>query len=427
MLEISTLRMDRDRVNAGLKKRNFSKESITEIDAIIALDDERKYTQTNLDQILASANSMSREIGELFKQGKRDEASALREQVNAHKGEIKDLENKLKHTKEELERLMYELPNIPHSLVAAGKGENDNEVVKPWEGELPSFSGFQAKPHWELADKYQLIDFRLGVKITGSGFPLFRGKGAMLERALINFFLSEASKAGYEEIVPPLLVNSITATATGQLPDKEGQMYFVEKDDLYLIPTAEVPITNMLRDETISSDSLPVKLTGYTPCFRREAGSYGSDVKGLNRVHQFDKVEIVQIAHPDKSYDLLDGMVAHVESLLIKLELPYRILRLCGGDLGFTSALTYDFEVYSAAQDKWLEVSSVSNFETFQSNRLNLKHKSGGDKPQLVHTLNGSALALARIFAAILENNQDANGINIPWVLHPYTGFERID
>ncbi len=427
MLEMNILRSDQDRIKTALKKRNLTPETLAQIDEIIALDDSRKATQTRLDKLLAEANQKSREIGQLFRQGETEKANVLRNEVNDHKGEIKDLEDNLKQVKESLSQMLFEIPNVPHELVVQGKGEEENVVVRDWNGDLPSFSGFSPLPHWDLADKYQLIDFGLGAKITGSGFPLFRGKGARLERALINFFLAEAEKAGYEEIIPPLLVNPDTARATGQLPDKEGQMYYVEKDDLYLIPTAEVPVTNMLRDETVSLEELPVKLTGYTPCFRREAGSYGSDVKGLNRVHQFDKVEIVQVAHPDHSYQILDEMVAHVESLLDKLELPFRILRLCGGDLGFTSAMTYDFEVFSAAQEKWLEVSSVSNFETYQSNRLNLKYRDGKSKPALVHTLNGSALALARIMAAILENNQDGSGINIPWALHSYTGFERID
>ena len=427
MLEINILRSERDRVVEGLRKRNFSEEDLKTIDRILDLDDNRKMVLTNLEQLKAESNQKSKEIGALFKEGKTEEANTLRNVVAASKEQIREQEEQVRSVIQQLEAALLDLPNIPHSSVVPGKGEDDNEIVKDWAGDLPTFEGFEALPHWDLADKYNLIDFKLGVKITGSGFPVFRGKGAQLERALINFFLAQASKAGYEEIVPPLMVNADTARATGQLPDKEGQMYYVEKDDLYLIPTAEVPVTNIFRDEIVSDDELPIKLTGYTPCFRREAGSYGSDVKGLNRVHQFDKVEVVQIAHPDHSYAILDEMVSHVEGLLIQLELPYRILRLCGGDLGFTSALTYDFEVYSAAQGKWLEVSSVSNFETFQSNRLKLRYREGNEKPQLTHTLNGSALALARIVAALLENNQDENGISIPTVLQPYTGFSRID
>ena len=427
MLEINILRSERDRVVEGLRKRNFSEEDLKNIDRILDLDDNRKMVLTNLEQLKAESNQKSKEIGALFKEGKTEEANTLRNVVAASKEQIREQEEQVRSVLQQLEAALLDLPNIPHSSVVTGKGEDDNEIVKDWSGDLPAFEGFEALPHWDLADKYNLIDFKLGVKITGSGFPVFRGKGAQLERALINFFLAHASKAGYEEIVPPLMVNADTARATGQLPDKEGQMYYVEKDDLYLIPTAEVPVTNIYRDEIVSADELPIKLTGYTPCFRREAGSYGSDVKGLNRVHQFDKVEVVQIAHPDRSYAILDEMVSHVEGLLKQLELPYRILRLCGGDLGFTSALTYDFEVYSAAQGKWLEVSSVSNFETFQSNRLKLRYREGNDKPQLTHTLNGSALALARIVAALLENNQDQKGINIPKVLQPYTGFSRIE
>jgi seryl-tRNA synthetase len=426
MLEINTLRQNRDYAIEGLKKRNLAFDIEIKLDKIIELDDRRKVVQTQLDQILALINSKSKEIGSLIQTGKSDQAGMLREEVAGIKLSIKDQEQELAVTISEIEQALIEIPNIPHSSVKAGKGADENEIVREQKANMPDFSGFTPLPHWDLAEKYNLIDFKLGVKITGAGFPVFRGKGAKLERALINFFLAEASEAGYEEIMPPLLVNEETARATGQLPDKEGQMYYVEKDNLYLIPTAEVPVTNLLRGEILKKSEMPVKLTGYTPCFRREAGSYGSDVKGLNRVHQFDKVEIVQVAAPETSYQVLDGMVAHVEMLLQKLELPYRILRLCGGDLGFTSALTFDFEVYSAAQSKWLEVSSVSNFETFQSNRLKLRFREGDEKPQLAHTLNGSALALARIVAAILENNQDAEGVQIPKILQSYTGFERI-
>lgn len=426
MLEINILRVERPRVIDGLKKRNFTPERLNLIDTIISFDDRRKVVQTNLDQLLAKVNSNSKEIGALFKQGKKTEAEALRQEVTDLKGQIKDLESEQSDLLVKIENSLIELPNVPHISVRQGKGADDNEVYKAWSGTMPEFSGFEPLPHWDLGEKLNIIDLKLGVKLTGSGFPVFRGKGAKLERALINFFLDEAEKAGYEEIMPPLMVNEETARATGQLPDKEGQMYHVERDNFYLIPTAEVPVTNILRGDILPTATLPVKLTGYTPCFRREAGSYGADVKGLNRVHQFDKVEIVQVTHPDHSYEALEGMLNHVEQLLIKLELPYRILRLCGGDMGFTSALTFDFEVFSAAQQKWLEVSSVSNFETFQSNRLKLRFRDGDGRPQLAHTLNGSALALARIVAAILENNQDRDGVKIPAVLQKFTGFDRI-
>jgi len=426
MLNVKILRDDRARIEEGLRKRNFSDEQLGQIDEIIALDDARKASQRDLDERLAEVNKLSKQIGELFKQGQKDGANEMRIAVTKQKDEIKTLESTSKEIDVALKEALYLIPNIPHSSVPQGFGADDNEVAEDWNGSIPTFEGFDALPHWELAERYNLIDFKRGVKITGSGFPLFRGKGARLERALINFFLQEAHLAGYEEIAPPLLVNEDSARATGQLPDKEGQMYHAERDNLYLIPTAEVPVTNIFRDEIVETSDLPIMLTGYTPCFRREAGSYGSDVKGLNRVHQFDKVEIVQIAPPAQSYEILEQMVEHVKSLLVKLQLPFRILRLCGGDLGFTSALTYDFEVFSAAQGKWLEVSSVSNFETFQSHRLNLRHRQGNGKPELVHTLNGSALALARIVAALLENNQTPTSINIPEVLHKYTGFEEI-
>lgn len=425
MLPINFIRQNADLIRERLQKRNFKQPEL--IEQAIQLDDQRKAQQTELDQLLAERNKLSAEIGQLYKQGKRAAAEASKEKVSSLKEDSSQLENQLKSTINELDDILLQIPNVPHESVPAGNTEDDNEVFKAWETDLPQL-GDTALPHWELAEKYNIFDLQLGTKITGSGFPLYRGKGARLQRALITFFLDEAIKAGYEEIIPPLLVNEDTARATGQLPDKEGQMYHVEKDDLYLIPTAEVPITNIYRGELIPEEQLPIKLTGYTPCFRREAGSYGAHVRGLNRVHQFDKIEIVQIVHPDKSYEVLQEMIAHVGQVLDKLELPYRILRLCGGDLGFTSALTFDFEVYSAAQHRWLEVSSVSNFEAFQANRMKLRYKDAETrKKRLAHTLNGSALALARILAAVLENNQTPEGIKVPKVLQTYTGFDMID
>ncbi len=425
MLLVSSIRDNKEKVILGLKKRNFSDDDLKIIDNILQLDDDRKQIKTDLDAMLADRNQLSREIGAWMQQGKRKEAEQIKLRVAALKDKVSDLEEQSKQIQGKLEELLLNVPNVPHESVPAGKGENDNEVYKPWGKELPMLPD-DALPHWELATQYNIFDLELGTKIAGSGFPVYRGKGAKLERALIWFFLEEATNAGYEEIIPPLLVNAETARATGQLPDKEGQMYTVERDELYLIPTAEVPVTNIYRDEILDEGQLPIKLTGYTPCFRREAGSYGAHVRGLNRVHQFDKVEIVRIEHPERSYEALEEMLGHVEGLLEKLELPYRILRLCGGDLGFTSALTFDFEVYSAAQKRWLEVSSVSNFETYQSNRLKLRYRDQGKKTQLAHTLNGSALALARIVAALLENNQTPEGVVIPKVLQPYTGFEII-
>jgi seryl-tRNA synthetase len=426
MIEIGILRNERERVVEGLKKRNITDNISLTIDEIISYDDVRKSTQTKLDELLSQANKMSDEVGLLFKQGKTEEGNQIRSQVAELKDQIKSLETSLSQTKEKLENLIIQLPNVPHISVPSGKTPEDNEVFKSWNGPMPNLSE-EALPHWELAEKYNLISFKDGVKLTGSGFPLYIGKGAKLQRGLINFFLDEAEKAGYKEYLPPLMVNKESAMATGQLPDKEGQMYYVDKDEFYLIPTAEVPLTNIYRDVILQKTDLPIRLTGYTPCFRREAGSYGSDVKGLNRLHQFDKVEIVQIQHPDKSYDTLMDMVAHVENLLEKLELPYRILRLCGGDMGFNSALTFDFETFSGAQKKWLEVSSVSNFETFQSNRLKLRYKEEDGRSRLAHTLNGSALALARIVATLLENHQTLDGIKIPNALVPYTGFDFIN
>jgi seryl-tRNA synthetase len=426
MLTINAIRDKKEDIAKRLLKRGWSAERSAILDDVLSLDNQRKETQTELDGLLNQIKTISKDIGQLYKSGKAQEAEASKSKVAEIKERSTGLEQKQKELMGSIEDLLLQIPNVPHESVPSGATEDDNEVYKSWESDLPVLSG-DAKPHWELASQYNLIDFELGTKITGSGFPLYRGKGARLQRALINFFLNEATEAGYEEIMPPLLVNADTARATGQLPDKEGQMYYMPKDDLYLIPTAEVPVTNIYRDVILSESDLPIKLTGHTPCFRREAGSYGSDVKGLNRVHQFDKIEIVQVTHPDQSYDVLYQMMDHVSRLLMKLELPFRILRLCGGDLGFTSALTYDFEVYSAAQKKWLEVSSVSNFETYQTNRLKLRFKDANGKKQLAHTLNGSALALARIVAALLENHQTADGINIPASLVPYTGFEKIN
>ncbi|HHJ50184.1 MAG TPA: serine--tRNA ligase [Phaeodactylibacter sp.] len=425
MLQVPFLRENKERVLNGLRKRNWKEEDIQIIDRILELDSSRRKLLQEVEQLQARLKQLSGEIGALYKQGKREEAEASKAEVSSLKEQMKTPEEQLKKVKAELEQLLLEVPNVPNDLVPFGKSEDDNEIYKAWPDELPEL-GENALPHWELAKVYQLFDLELGTKLTGAGFPVYLGQGARLERALINYFLDRAHRAGYLEVSPPLLVNADTARATGQLPDKEGQMYFVERDGFYLIPTAEVPVTNIYRGAILEEEDFPIKLTGYTPCFRREAGSYGAHVRGLNRVHQFDKVEIVRIEHPDRSYAALDEMLEHVSSLLDELELPYRIVRLCGGDLGFTSALTYDFEVYSAAQKRWLEVSSVSNFETYQSNRLQLRFKDG-KKKRLAHTLNGSALALARIVAALLENNQTENGIELPKVLHSYTGFERIE
>lgn len=374
---------------------------------------------------MATGNRLAKEIGRLFKEGKQDKAKEIIEKTTA----LKESGNKLKEEQnriaEELKNLLYQLPNVPNEIVPQGNSDEDNEVIFE-KGDIPNLND-DAIPHWELAKKYSLIDFELGVKVTGAGFPIYKGKGARLQRALISFFLDKAVEGGYEEVIPPLMINEASGYGTGQLPDKEGQMYHMQVDDLYMIPTAEVPITNMYRDVILNESDFPKKNVGYTPCFRREAGSYGSDVRGLNRLHQFDKVEIVQIQHPEKSYETLDVMVEHVKNLLELLELPYRVLRLCGGDLGFTAALTFDMEVFSASQEKWLEVSSISNFESFQANRLKCRYKDENDKTQLVHTLNGSALALPRILAALLENNQTEKGIKIPKVLIPYTGFEIIN
>ena len=423
MLELSRIREENESIVERLKKRgrDFSKK----VSKIIELDEKRRSAQSQMEQYKAQLNQISKEIGTLYKSGNAEEANALKTTTARLKKTIDRDKVIVDAAAVELKELLYAIPNVPHKLVPAGVTEDDNEIVDS-EGAFPELPK-NAKPHWELADKYKLIDFEMGVKITGAGFPLFTGKGARLQRALINFFIDENTKAGYTEIMPPLLVNEASGIGTGQLPDKEGQMYHAEVDNLYLIPTAEVPLTNIYRDVVLNESELPQKITGHTPCFRREAGSYGKDVRGLNRLHQFEKVEIVQVVNPGTSYDVLTGMVEHVKGLLRKLELPFRTLRLCGGDLGFTSALTYDMEVFSAAQEKWLEVSSISNFETFQANRLKLRFKNAEGKNQFVHTLNGSALALPRILAALLENNQTPEGIKIPKVLVPYTGFEMID
>lgn len=424
MLELNFIRDNRERILEGLKVRNYSDDDLVIIDKIIEVDDRRRRSQTERDRKLAEQNRLSKEIGNYYREGKGEAATGLKEEVAGLKTEAQELEEQMKAAERELEELLLQVPNVPHPSVPKGSTDQDNEVYRAWDQSLPDL-GPDALPHWELAEAYGIFDLSLGVKLTGSGFPVYRGQGAKLQRALISFFLDEATRAGYEEIIPPLLVNAETARATGQLPDKEGQMYHVTKDDLYLIPTAEVPLTNIYRDLILSEDDFPIKLCGYTPCFRREAGSYGAHVRGLNRVHQFDKVEIVRFEHPDHSYEALDNMLEHVSSLLDRLELPYRVLRLCGGDLGFTAALTFDFEVYSAAQQRWLEVSSVSNFETYQSNRMMLRFREGKNT-RLAHTLNGSALALARIVAALLENNQTPDGIVIPKVLQSYTGFDKI-
>ncbi len=425
MLDLNYLRENRDEAVERLNKRcNDSYEKL--VDEAIEIDKQRRAIQYQLDDKLAELNKASKEIGKLMQTGKHQEAETLKNDIAKSKEDSQRLKQEQSDLDASLMKTLYQLPNAPHHSVKKGKSDADNEVILE-QGDLPKLPA-EAVPHWDLASKYNLINFELGVKITGAGFPVYRGKGARLQRALISFFLDEATKAGYEEIIPPLLVNEASGIGTGQLPDKEGQMYYVGADDLYLIPTAEVPITNIYRDVILKKEEMPVKATGYTPCFRREAGSYGKDVRGLNRLHQFDKVEIVQITEPEHSYEVLDQMIAHVESLLTKLDLPFRLLRLCGGDLGFAAAITYDFEVYSAAQEKWLEVSSVSNFESYQSNRLKCRYKpEDSKKTQLVHTLNGSALALPRILAAVLENNQTENGISIPHVLHPYTGFKTIE
>ena len=412
-----------DQVVAGLQKRNI--DAAPQLKELLSLDEERRATQATLDQTLSQANTIAKEIGQLFKQGAGEDAAAKKQESAALKASSKELQDKLQDVSKQLQEVLYQLPNIPHPSVPSGHSDEDNEQVFQ-KGNIPTLDE-NALPHWELAKKYMIIDFELGAKITGAGFPVYKGKGAKLQRALINYFLDFNSAAGYSEVQVPHLVNEASGLGTGQLPDKEGQMYHVTEDDLYLIPTAEVPVTNLYRDSLIQEDELPVKLTAFTPCFRREAGSYGAHVRGLNRLHQFDKVEVVRISRPEESYADLDEMVDHIGNLLSSLELPYRILRLCGGDLGFTAALTYDFEVFSTAQNRWLEVSSVSNFESFQANRLKLRYKGKDGKKQLAHTLNGSALALPRIVAGLLENHQKSDGIHIPKALVPYTGFDIIN
>lgn len=422
MLQLQAIREDKEQIVEALKKRNI--EALPLIESVLQLDEKRRSLQARLDNTLAESNSISKEIGQLYKSGKAAEANVLKERTGSLKEESKELNEALTATATELQNLLYQIPNVPHSSVPAGNTEEDNEEVFR-EGDIPTLKE-GALPHWELAKKYDIIDFELGVKIAGAGFPVYKGKGARLQRALISYFLDKNAAAGYNEIQVPHLVNEASGYGTGQLPDKEGQMYHVGEDDLYLIPTAEVPVTNIFRDVILSESDFPITHTAYTPCFRREAGSYGAHVRGLNRLHQFDKVEIVRVEHPTKSYEALDGMVEHVKNILRELKLPYRILRLCGGDLGFTSALTFDFEVFSTAQDRWLEISSVSNFETFQANRLKLRYKDENGKSQLAHTLNGSSLALPRVLAGILENYQTEDGIQIPEVLIPYTGFDKI-
>lgn len=426
MLQVKNIRDDKKRIINGLRKRNWNAAQLKVIDQILDTDDQRRATQKELDDLLAESKQLAKQIGQFMGQGKQAEAEALKAQVAALKEQTKVLEAQFEAAKTTLDELLYSVPNCPHKSVPKGKSADDNKVYRDWTKPYPQLPA-DALPHWDLAKKYNLFDFELGVKLTGAGFPVYRGQGAKLQRALIQFFLDQAIKAGYEEIIPPLLVNTDTARGTGQLPDKEAQMYTCERDELYLIPTAEVPVTNILRDEILLEKDLPVKMTAYTPCFRREAGAWGAHVRGLNRVHQFDKVEIVQVEHPDNSYKTLQQMLRHVAGVLNKLELPYRILLLCGGDTGFASAKTFDFEVWSAAQERWLEVSSVSNFETFQTNRMQLRYRDAAGKIQLAHTLNGSALALPRIMAALLENNQTAAGsIQIPKALWKYTGFKQL-
>lgn len=422
MLIMQQIIQNPDGVKKALLKKRFSE--LHKIDELLELHAQRRKIKTQLDDTLARLNQLTKEIGGLYAQGRKEEADKHKADTLLLKETCKQLEHQFDVYEEKIRSILVGIPNTPHASVPEGDSPADNHLVRMSNKHVQLIA--QAKPHWELLDQYDIADMSLGAKLTGTGFPLFKGKGAKLQRALVAFFLDQALAAGYSEVIPPFLVNEETAFGTGQLPDKEGQMYFIESDKFYLIPTAEVPVTNIFRDIILNEEDLPVKLVAYSPCFRREAGSYGKDVRGLNRVHQFDKVEIVQIQHPDKSYDTLEEMVAYVEGLLQKLELPYRIMKLCGGDMGFAAALTYDFEVYSAAQQRWLEVSSVSNFETFQSNRMKLRFRNKDKKNHLAHTLNGSALALPRVMAALLENNQQEAAINIPAVLHSYTGFTHI-
>ncbi|MGJ1535048.1 serine--tRNA ligase [Sphingobacterium multivorum] len=423
MLQLNYIRENRDTVIERLAVKHFKEIGL--VDEIISLDEDRRKIQSESDALSAEANAAAKQIGDLMRQGKKEEAETVKSKSSGYKEQVKQLLDQLGTIEAELNEKIVQLPNLPHQSVPAGVSAEDNEVVLS-HGEIPALSE-DALPHWELLNKYDIVDLELGVKVAGAGFPIYKGKGAKLQRALINFFLDQAAEEGYEEVQVPILVNEDSAFATGQLPDKEGQMYYVGNDNLYLIPTAEVPVTNIYRDEIVKEGQFPIKHCAYTPCFRREAGSYGAHVRGLNRLHQFDKVETVQLVHPEKSYEVLEEMSLYVQGLLQKLELPYRVLRLCGGDMSFTSALTYDMEVYSSAQKRWLEVSSVSNFETYQANRLKVRFKNADGKMQLAHTLNGSALALPRIVAAILENNQTEKGIKIPAVLVPYTKFEYID
>jgi len=423
MLQVQFIRDHKEAVLQGLAKRNFANAERI-IEQVLTADENRRGTQVQLDNTLSESNKMSKEIGAFFKSGKAQKATLLKEKTGQLKEKSKALAEKLQEYAYELQTLLFQIPNIPHTSVNAGTSEEDNEQIFK-EGLVPNL-GENALPHWELAKKYDIIDFELGNKITGAGFPVYKGKGARLQRALINYFLDKNTKAGYTEVQVPHLVNEASATATGQLPDKDGQMYHCTEDDLYLIPTAEIPITNMFRGNLMHEADFPIKVTGYTPCFRREAGSYGAHVRGLNRLHQFDKVEIVRIEHPETSYAALNGMVEHIKDILRELKLPYRILRLCGGDTGFTAALTFDFELFSAGQDRWLEISSASNFETFQANRLKLRFKNKEGNSELAHTLNGSSLALPRVLAGILENYQTKEGIKIPEVLVPYCGFDFI-
>lgn len=425
MLTLKMILENRDEVVRRLGKKHF-KDAATMIDKVIGIDKVRRTTQRELDDKLAQINQQSKAIGELMKKGLKEEAAAAKANVAALKEMTTEFKARMENAENEIRNILLQVPNLPNETVPDGFGAEDNKVEKMG-GENPKFEGFRPLPHWELAKKYDLIDFEMGVKITGAGFPIYKGKGARLQRALINFFLDEARNAGYLEIEPPYVVNEASGYGTGQLPDKEGQMYHATVDNLYLIPTAEVPVTNIFRDVILKEDELPQKMCAYSACFRREAGSYGKDVRGLNRLHQFNKVEIVRIDKPEHSYQSLDEMIAHVENLVKKLELPYRILRLCGGDMSFTSAITFDFEVFSAAQERWLEVSSVSNFESYQANRLKCRYKTSEGKTELCHTLNGSALALPRIVAALLENHQTADGIRIPAALVPYCGFDKID